>query len=338
MAETQEGAPEIPPRNPTQIVPTQFVRAPPTFKTGTDVNIYLKRFDSYAAAINCPEGEKANLLVSLLDDKTLLGIDLQQRPEEDPKDLETLKTKIRTAEGWTQNSEKWIGELRGRRRQRGESIWDFHLALHTLAKRAYPHDEIMRTGSLRETFIANLGHPQISARLREKQTFTMPELLDFAILLHNCSEANYKSQVNAAEWDTPTSQDKTVPDLTKTLQEMSITLKRLTDFQENSQRHQRELEKYAYQGSKQSGPTYSNQRQQWKRNYGNQANASNNGYNSYIRNKSSGKSQPKRPKNNWGQNSQSNNNRGNQQRQGGYNYGRQRNQTLNYRGPWKGPQ
>ena len=176
MDEAQE-APEIPPRIPTQIVSTQFVRAPPAFKTGTDVNIYLKRFDAYAEAINCPEGEKANLLVSLLDDKTLLGIDLQQRPEEDSNDLETLKNKIRTAEGWTQNSEKWIGELRGRRRQRGESIWDFHLALHTLAKRAYPENEILRMGSLRETFIANLGHPQISARLREKQTFTMPEFI-----------------------------------------------------------------------------------------------------------------------------------------------------------------
>ena len=51
-----------------------YVRAPPQFKSGSDLELYLQRFRAYARSANCPQGDIADLLISLLDDKALSSL------------------------------------------------------------------------------------------------------------------------------------------------------------------------------------------------------------------------------------------------------------------------
>ena len=108
-------------------------------------------------------------------------------------DLEELIAQLRRAEGLNMNSERYVTELRNRKRLKNEPIWDFYLDLHTLAKKAYPANEEMRQGSLRQTFIANLNEPYVASRLRELPHLEMEELLDNAIMLYGCQTASAKS-------------------------------------------------------------------------------------------------------------------------------------------------
>ena len=168
-----------------------YVRAPPQYKSGSNLDLYLQRFRAYARALNCPENEQADLLMSLLDDKALSGV--SRMIHEGGFDLDELIAQLRRAEGYNQNSEKYVTELRHRRRLRNEDIWDYYLDLDRLAKRAYPNDQAMREGSLRESFIANIQDPYIASRLRELQELDMERLLDAAIMLHGCQTASAKS-------------------------------------------------------------------------------------------------------------------------------------------------
>ena len=166
-----------------------FARAPPQYKSGTDLDLYLQRFRAFARALNCPLREQGNLLLSLLDDKALYGV--SRTIGQGNVDLEELIAQLRRAEGL--NSERYVTELRNRKRFKNESIWDFYLDLHNLAKKAYHANDAMRQGSLRQTFIANLNEPYVASRLRELPHLAMEELLDTAILLYGCQTASSKS-------------------------------------------------------------------------------------------------------------------------------------------------
>ena len=176
-------------RNAPRIQP-MFIRPPPQFKSGTDLDVYLQRFAAYTRAINCPAPEHADLLISLLEDKALDGI--SRSVHDVHGDLANLIAQLRRAEGTGRNSERYVTELRNRRRLRTEGIWEYHLELHKLAKKAYPNNEAMRNGSLRESFIANINDPYLASRLRELQEFEMEQLLDAAITLHGCQTVSSK--------------------------------------------------------------------------------------------------------------------------------------------------
>ena len=168
-----------------------FARTPPQYKSGTDLDLYLQRFRAFARAANCPIAEQGNLLFSLLDDKALYGV--SRTIGQGNVDLEELIAQLRRAEGLNMNSERYVTELRNRKRLKNEPIWDFYLDLHTLAKKAYPANEEMRQGSLRQTFIANLNESYVASRLRELPHLEMEELLDNAIMLYGCQTASAKS-------------------------------------------------------------------------------------------------------------------------------------------------
>ena len=166
----------------------QFVRAPPVFKRGKDdLDLYLKRFNAYCGALNCPEGEKANLLISLLDDRSLGAIERNLTPE---TTFDQLVERLRIVEGYdNNNSEMYIIELRNKRRARNESIRDFHLDLYRLAMRGWPDNQEVREAMIREQFISGIGHEEIAARLREHPELGNEELLNLAITLHACRRA-----------------------------------------------------------------------------------------------------------------------------------------------------
>ena len=169
-------------------VQPQFVRAPPIFKRNKDdLELYLKRFSCYCAALNCPEGDKANLLISLLDDRSLGAIERNLTAE---TTYEQLMELLRVVEGYdNNNSEMYVVEMRNRRRARNESIRDFHLDLYRLATRGWPNNQQVREAMIREQFISGIGQEEIAARLREHPELNNEEILNLAITLHACRRA-----------------------------------------------------------------------------------------------------------------------------------------------------
>ena len=212
-------------RNAPRINP-MYIRPPPQFKSGMDFDVYLQRFFAYTRAINCPAPEQADLLISLLEDKALEGISRTVHGVRG--DLDDLIAQLRRAEGLGRNSERYVTELRNRRRLRTEGIWEYHLELHKLAKKAYPNNEAMRNGSLRESFIANINDPYLASRLRELQELGMEQLLDAAITLHGCQTASSKA-VNAVRFedDYDDNQEGNKAQLWQRMDNMSLRLDQL---------------------------------------------------------------------------------------------------------------
>ena len=174
----------------------QFLRAPPPFKRGHDFALYERRFDSYCNAMNVPAEARKDLLISLLDDKVLAMI---ERHINDALTFEQLCGLIRRSEGYNdEHTETYASELRNRRKTRTETIMDFHLSLYRLGLKAYPNSAELRNAVVRESFLANLGEPYISARCREQPNLDMEAVLTLAIRLHNCREASKPKQSHAA--------------------------------------------------------------------------------------------------------------------------------------------
>ena len=76
----------------------QFIRQMPTFKSRSDLPLFLRRFEAYQRAIACPPAELRNLLVQLLDDKSLSSIDCVVIERLDIP-FEELVQQLRRAEG-----------------------------------------------------------------------------------------------------------------------------------------------------------------------------------------------------------------------------------------------
>ena len=72
--------PQLQPHNiqanilPRQMTPVQYIKNLPMFKHGSDLLIFLHRFQSYYQALRIPENMRASLLVAHLDDTALRGI------------------------------------------------------------------------------------------------------------------------------------------------------------------------------------------------------------------------------------------------------------------------
>ena len=173
--------------------PHVLIRPPPLFKSdNTDISLYMQRFQSYCNALNVEQDDRSNLLIALLDDKALAGVKRNLR-EDIP--LNELVNLLKRAQGVTANSsERYITELRTRRRNRHEKVFEFFVTLSDLAEKAYPNNEPMKTGSLKEAFINNLNLPNVAARLRERTDLDIDRLVDYAVMLHSCQESTYNRQ------------------------------------------------------------------------------------------------------------------------------------------------
>ena len=91
--------------NPPRLNP-MFVRPPPQFKSGMDLELYLQRFRAYARSINCPANEQADLLIGLLEDKALEGI--SRTVQDAAGDLDDIIAQLRRSEEWNKNTERYV--------------------------------------------------------------------------------------------------------------------------------------------------------------------------------------------------------------------------------------
>ena len=170
--------------------PVQYIKNLATFKNGSDLLIFLHRFNSYCQALTVPRAMMASLLIAHLDDTSLRGI---SRHLNDDLTYEEIVELLKKSQGYdANNTEKHITEMAARKRLKTEKVMDFFVDMSRISELAYPnpHQRAIRDANLRQEFIKNINHPMIAARLRENPNMVMEELLDFAILLESCYEAS----------------------------------------------------------------------------------------------------------------------------------------------------
>ena len=195
--------PPLPPRQNrvNQGAPLQFLRAPPLLKMDNDLELYIRRFQSYVDSIGARENEIPHILINCLSDECLLAVERHIRPEITFDELLTVLRRELGIGG--QNREESKSLLRKTLRQRNESVRAFYIKLYSIAKKAYPGDELalVRDNVLRDSFINNIQDANISARLRETPELQNEQLLERADLLINCKNASlFRTQaVNAVD-------------------------------------------------------------------------------------------------------------------------------------------
>lgn len=157
------------------------------YKTGADLDLFLRRWENYAQAVGIQEQDRVFALLSLMDDVTLAAIERHLANQE--VTYQELVAILRRETGLEHpNREAFIKELRNRRRQKGESVRTFYQSLYQLAKKSYPgpENEAVAANALRENFIYNLADHYISSRLREHPEMTNEDLLQLAVTLEAC--------------------------------------------------------------------------------------------------------------------------------------------------------
>ena len=164
--------------------PLNHMRMPPMYKAGHHLDLYLRRFQGYADAMNIPEQERTNILQYLLDDTTLSAIERRLAPRIQYAELvQILREELGID---TPNREAFVFKLRNRRRGKHEGVREFYQELFQLSKKAYPQDENIANNALRESFIHNLNDTHISARLKEHPEYNNERMLQFATTLEAC--------------------------------------------------------------------------------------------------------------------------------------------------------
>ncbi|XP_063683829.1 uncharacterized protein LOC134818269 [Bolinopsis microptera] len=198
-----EVQPPIPPRQNrvNQGAPLQFLRAPPLLRMDNDLELYIRRFQSYVDSIGARDNEIPHILINCLSDECLLAVERHIRPEITFEELLiVLRRELGIGGG---NREESKSLLRKTLRQRNESVKAFYIKLYNIAKKAYPGDELVlvRDNALRDSFINNIQDANISARLRETPELQNEQLLERADLLINCKNASLSrtQAVNAVD-------------------------------------------------------------------------------------------------------------------------------------------
>ena len=193
--------PIIPPRQNRVGAPLQFLRAPPLLRMENDLELYIRRFQSYVDSIGARENEIPHILINCLSDECLLAVERHIRPEITFDELLTVLRRELGIGGGNREESKSL--LRKTLRQRNESVRAFYIKLYSIAKKAYPGDELalVRDNALRDSFINNIQDANISARLRETPELPNEQLLERADLLINCKNASLSrtQAVNAVD-------------------------------------------------------------------------------------------------------------------------------------------
>ena len=192
---------DLPPERPPRVQdadhdqqrrnPLQFVRWPIIYKQDMDIELFLRRFQSYVQAIGADVDEIPNMLITCLDDNVLKYVERHLRENITYDELvDVLRRELGIDRA---NREDYKAKLRRTMRGRNEKIRPFYVKLYDFAQKAY-EEQAVRDANLRDAFINNLQDSQISARLREHPEVENEEILELAVTLMNCKNASLPKQ------------------------------------------------------------------------------------------------------------------------------------------------
>ena len=158
-------------------------RPPPRFSTGTDLVLWLSRFELYVRLAKIPEDQVTGELLSLLDDGPFRVVSQQGLINSSYDSVVKCLRALYAPEG---NELEWQRKLQDRMQKPGEQLVEFAGELRVLADRAYPRwSSEHRQEALRNQFMQGVRSSSIQLRLMKE----MPPTLDDALKLASQLEA-----------------------------------------------------------------------------------------------------------------------------------------------------
>ena len=111
-------------------------RPPPRFSVGTDLILWLFRFELYVRLAKIPKEQVTGELLSLLDDEPFRVI--SQQGLVDSPSYDSVVKCLRALYAPEGNQLEWQRKLQSRMQKTGEQLVEFAGELWVLADRAYP--------------------------------------------------------------------------------------------------------------------------------------------------------------------------------------------------------
>ena len=165
------------------------LRPPPRFAPGTDLDLWITRFEMYLKQANTAEDQWTVKLLPMLDDEPFRTV-LRQRLSASSQYKAVIEC-LRTRYAPDSNKLEWQFKLQNRMQKPGEQLVEFVGALRALAEKAYPTwpDEQIKE-LLRNQFIQGLQSSLVQLELMKEK----PSTLDEAVQL-----ANWQESIKAAQ-------------------------------------------------------------------------------------------------------------------------------------------
>ena len=184
-----------------QQVVRMSLRPPARFSPGSNLELWLRRFEMYVKQTKIPEEQWTGELLPLLDDGPFRVI--TQQGLMDSTDYKAVTKCLRTQYAPEGNELEWQFKLQSRTQKPGEQLVEFAGALRTLADKAYPKwpaEQIKEL--LRNQFIHGIRSSSIQLELMKELPATMDEALQKATqqeLVEAAQRRLHKEKAHATE-------------------------------------------------------------------------------------------------------------------------------------------
>ena len=185
-------------------------RPPPRFSTGTDLVLWLSRFELYVRLAKIPEDQVTGELLSLLDDGPFRVVSQQGLINSSYDSVVKCLRALYAPEG---NELEWQRKLQDRMQKPGEQLVEFAGELRVLADRAYPRwSSEHRQEALRNQFMQGVRSSSIQLRLMKEMPPTLDDALKLASQLEAVEEAQKRLQKDRCKTESLALTDDTVAD------------------------------------------------------------------------------------------------------------------------------
>ena len=168
-------------------------RPPPRFSVGTDLILWLSRFELYVRLAKIPKEQVTGELLSLLDDEPFRVI--SQQGLVDSPSYDSVVKCLRALYAPEGNQLEWQRKLQSRMQKTGEQLVEFAGELRVLADRAYPKwSSENKQEVLRDQFMQGVRSSSVQLRLMKEMPPTLEDALKLASQLEAVEEAQKRLQ------------------------------------------------------------------------------------------------------------------------------------------------
>ena len=172
MESTASGSGTAPTAQP---IVRMSLRPPARFSPGSDLDLWLKRFEKYVEQTKIPQEQWTGELLPLLEDEPFRVV--TQQGLVDSTDYKAVISCLRTRYAPEGNELEWQFKLQSRVQKPGEQLVEFAGALRVLADKAYPKWPAKQVKELlRNQFVHGIRSSSIQLELmKELPVASSPE-------------------------------------------------------------------------------------------------------------------------------------------------------------------
>ena len=153
----------------------------PTYKMGTDIEIFISRFEQYCKTYGVDELRKANLVLNALDETAFTVVN-RELTDNEKENYNTIKEHLVKRFDVVKEKGQRRLILRQARRKAGQDLQAFYTDLLGLAAKAFPSDNgVVMDEAIMDQFICGCDDEKVRLHLLDKAPKTSREALSLAI-------------------------------------------------------------------------------------------------------------------------------------------------------------